>query len=48
MDTHDTKLMTQVQYLAPLMAYFNPHLKRDSKVFTLDDGRLLNMFTRYF
>ncbi|XP_078376882.1 plexin domain-containing protein 2-like isoform X1 [Oculina patagonica] len=43
MDTHDTKLMTQVQYLAPLMAYFNPHLKRDSKVLTLDDGSKLTV-----
>ena len=39
MDVHDTKLMTQVQYLAPLMAYFNPHLTRKSKVSTLDDGK---------
>ena len=38
MDVHDTKLMTEVQYLAPLMAYFNPHLSRDSKVLTLHDG----------
>ena len=38
MDVHDTKLMTQVQYLAPLMAYFNPHLNKTSKVFTLEDG----------
>ena len=44
MDTHDTKLITQVQYLAPLMAYFNPHLNRESKVLTLDDG----MFTIYY
>ena len=41
MDVHDTKLMTQVQYLAPLMAYFNPHLGDDSKVSTLDDGKLI-------
>ena len=40
MDVHDTKLMTQVQYLAPLMAYFNPHLHSDAKVYTLDDGKL--------
>ena len=47
MDTHDTRLMTQVQYLAPLMAYFNPHLTRDSKVLTLDDGKLMiTVFTR--
>ena len=38
MDVHDSKLITQVQYLAPLMAYFNPHLGHDSKVYTLDDG----------
>ena len=45
MDVHDTKLMTQVQYLAPLMAYFNPHLGDDSKVSTLDDGKLIFVWT---
>ncbi|XP_020613913.1 plexin domain-containing protein 2-like [Orbicella faveolata] len=43
MDVHDTKLMTQVQYLAPLMAYFNPHLSKDSKVYTLDDESKLTV-----
>ena len=38
MDVHDTTLMTDVQYLAPLMAYFSPKLHRDSQVLTLDDG----------
>ena len=45
MDVHDTKLMTQVQYLAPLMAYFNPRLGDDSKVSTLDDGKLIFVWT---
>ena len=39
MDVHDTNLITQVQYLAPLMAYFSPKLHNDSKVLTLDDGK---------
>lgn len=38
MDVHDTSLITDVQYLAPLMAYFNSKLCKDSKVLTLDDG----------
>ena len=38
MDVHDTLLMTDVQYLAPLMAYFNSKLGGDSQVLTLDDG----------
>ena len=41
MDEHDTRLMTDVQYLAPLMAYFNPKQHPDSKVLTLDDGKCL-------
>ncbi|XP_027057351.1 plexin domain-containing protein 2-like [Pocillopora damicornis] len=43
MDVHDTRLMTQVQYLAPLMAYFNPHLDKDSKVLTLHDESKLTV-----
>lgn len=43
MDVHDTKLMTQVQYLAPLMAYFNPHLSKGSKVLTLHDESKLTV-----
>ncbi|XP_078376908.1 plexin domain-containing protein 2-like [Oculina patagonica] len=43
MDTHLTKLMTQVQYVAPLMAYFDPHLQKSSKVLTLDDGSKLTV-----
>ena len=39
MDTHDTRLMTEVQYLAPLMAYFSSQMDENSKVYTLDDGR---------
>ena len=39
MDVHDTKLITDVQYLAPLMAYFNTKLHVKSKVLTLDDGK---------
>ena len=38
MDVHDTSLITDVQYLAPLMAYFNPSLSLNSTVLTLDDG----------
>ena len=38
MDIHDTTLIKNVQYLAPLMAYFNPTLNAASKVLTLDDG----------
>ena len=41
MDVHNTRLITEVQYLAPLMAYFNPQLSNDSKVYTLDDGKLI-------
>ena len=40
MDVHDTSLITDVQYLAPLMAYFNPRLYVNSTVLTLDDGEL--------
>jgi len=40
MDVHDTSLITEVQYLAPLMAYFNPSLSVNSTVLTLDDGEL--------
>ena len=39
MDVHDTRLITDVQYLAPLMAYFSPKQHPDSKVLTLDDGK---------
>ena len=38
MDVHNTKLITDVQYLAPLMAYFSSKLHVDSKVLTQDDG----------
>ena len=38
MDVHNTRLITDVQYLAPLMAYFNSKLGPDSKILTLDDG----------
>ena len=41
MDVHDTSLITEVQYLAPLMAYFNPSLSANSTVLTLDDGELV-------
>lgn len=41
MDVHDTSLITEVQYLAPLMAYFNPSLSVNSTVLTLDDGELV-------
>lgn len=39
MDTHDTTLITEVQYLAPLMAYFSSQMDENSKIYTLDDGR---------
>ena len=39
MDEHDTRLITDVQYVAPLMAYFNSKLHMDSKILTLDDGK---------
>ena len=38
MDFYNTSLLTDVQYLAPLMAYFSPDHHPDSKVITLDDG----------
>ena len=38
MDVHDTRLLMDVQYLAPLMAYFDSRLGAESKVLTLDDG----------
>ena len=38
MDVYNTSLLTDVQYLAPLMAYFSPDHHPDSKVITLDDG----------
>ena len=38
MDFYNTSLLTDVQYLAPLMAYFSPDYHPDSKVITLDDG----------
>ena len=38
MDVYDTSLLTEVQYLAPLMAYFDSKPGKDSKVLTLDDG----------
>ena len=38
MDFYNTSLLTDVQYLAPVMAYFSPDHHRDSKVITLDDG----------
>ena len=41
MDVHVTSLITDVQYLAPLMAYFNPSLSVNSTVLTLDDGELV-------
>ncbi|XP_015767952.1 PREDICTED: plexin domain-containing protein 2-like isoform X2 [Acropora digitifera] len=43
MDVHDTSLITEVQYLAPLMAYFNPSLSVNSTVLTLDDGEQLTV-----
>ncbi|XP_068670735.1 plexin domain-containing protein 2-like isoform X1 [Montipora foliosa] len=43
MDVHDTTLMKDVQYVAPLMAYFNPKLHAHSKVLTLDDGKQLTV-----
>ncbi|XP_068670739.1 plexin domain-containing protein 2-like isoform X2 [Montipora foliosa] len=43
MDVHNTLLMTDVQYLAPLMAYFNSKLGGDSQVLTLDDGTKLTV-----
>lgn len=43
MDIHDTTLIKNVQYLAPLMAYFNPKLNSASKVLTLDDGKQLTV-----
>lgn len=43
MDIHDTTLIKNVQYLAPLMAYFNPKLNAASKVLTLDDGKQLTV-----
>ncbi|KAK2550302.1 Plexin domain-containing protein 1 [Acropora cervicornis] len=43
MDVHDTSLITDVQYLAPLMAYFNPSLSVNSTVLTLDDGEQLTV-----
>ena len=46
MDVHDTTLMKDVQYLAPLMAYFNPKLHAHSKVLTLDDGESIKMSLR--
>ncbi|XP_015767960.1 PREDICTED: plexin domain-containing protein 1-like isoform X2 [Acropora digitifera] len=43
MDVHKTSLVTDVQYLAPLMAYFNPSLSVNSTVLTLDDGEQLTV-----
>lgn len=43
MDVHNTRLITDVQYLAPLMAYFNSKLGPDSKILTLDDGKQLTV-----
>ncbi|XP_068742567.1 plexin domain-containing protein 1-like [Montipora capricornis] len=43
MDVYNTQLMTEVQYLAPLMAYFNSKLGGDSQVLTLDDGTKLTV-----
>ncbi|XP_067056809.1 plexin domain-containing protein 2-like isoform X3 [Acropora muricata] len=43
MDVHKTSLITDVQYLAPLMAYFNPSLSVNSTVLTLDDGKQLTV-----
>ena len=37
MDIQDTMLIKNVQYLVPVMAYFNPKLNAASKVLTLDD-----------
>ena len=44
MDVHNTRLITVVQYLAPLMAYFNFKLTKDSKVLALDVGEYNNLF----
>lgn len=43
MDFYNTSLLTDVQYLAPLMAYFSPDHHPDSKVITLDDGLQLTV-----
>ncbi|XP_067056805.1 plexin domain-containing protein 1-like isoform X3 [Acropora muricata] len=43
MDVHVTSLITDVQYLAPLMAYFNPSLSVNSTVLTLDNGEQLTV-----
>ncbi|KAM7447605.1 Plexin domain-containing protein 2 [Porites harrisoni] len=43
MDVYNTSLLTDVQYLAPLMAYFSPDYHPDSKVITLDDGLQLTV-----
>lgn len=43
MDTHDTTLITEVQYLAPLMAYFSSQMDENSKIYTLDDGTQLTV-----
>ncbi|XP_015778697.1 PREDICTED: uncharacterized protein LOC107356608 [Acropora digitifera] len=43
MDVYNTRLITDVQYLAPLMAYFNSKLGSDSKILTLDDGTQLTV-----
>jgi len=43
MDVYKTRLITSVQYLAPLMAYFSPKQHPDSKVLTLDDGSQLTV-----
>jgi len=43
MDGYKTKLITDVQYLAPLMAYFSPNHHPDSKVLTLDNGSQLTV-----
>jgi len=44
MDVYNTSLITDVQYLAPLMAYFSPKQHQDSKVLTLDDGKTFSLW----
>ena len=38
MDVYNTSLITDVQYVAPLMAYFSLDHHPDSQVTSLDDG----------
>ena len=41
-----SRLMTQVQYIAPLMAYFNPEINETASVYYYDDGTyIVQLFT---